>query len=322
MITTKRRTHTAKKCMLSGALALLLVSVVSIQAAAANGPAVRFGTPPWPGATIKTEVAAQLLNAMGYKTQTTELGTEAVILNGLASDDLDIYMALWYPLSAGQLDPLIEQGKVEKLAENLQGAILGLAVPKYVHEAGVSSVDDLARHADRFDQKVYGIEAGNYWNEQAKAAIKAGKYGLGDWELVPSSTSAMLTQVDRAVKNEDWIVFYGWRPHWMNVPYDLYYLSAPDESKIADVQSAVYTIARTGFSEQHPEVSRFLRQYRVELEAQDKWILEHGKNNRPESEVAREWIRSNLDAVKGWVEDVDTANGEPAWQAIQAEFSD
>jgi glycine betaine/proline transport system substrate-binding protein len=307
--------------MLPGALALLLGAVVSMQAStAASAASVRFGTPPWPGATVKAEVAAQLLNAMGYTTQTSELGTEAVILNALASDDLDVYMALWYPLSAGQLDPLVDEGKVVKLAENLQGAVLGLAVPRYVHEGGVSSVDDLAQHAGRFGRRVYGIEAGNYWNEQAKAAIKAGKYGLGDWELVPSSTSAMLTQVDRAVEENEWILFYGWRPHWMNVPYDLYYLDAPEESNIADVQSTVFTIARAGFAEEHPEIGRFLGQLRVELAAQDKWILEHGKNDRPENEVAREWIRANLNVVKGWVEDVETADGESAWQAIRAEF--
>ena len=27
---------------------------------------LRFGVPPWPGVTVKSEVAAQLLEAMGY----------------------------------------------------------------------------------------------------------------------------------------------------------------------------------------------------------------------------------------------------------------
>lgn len=287
---------------------------------AAGDTAVRFGAPPWPGVTVKTEVAAQLLEAIGYETDTQALGTEAVILNALANDDLDVYLALWYPLSAGQLDPLVEDGKVVRIAENLSGAILGLAVPRYVHEAGVNSVEDLVRHADRFDREIYGIEAGNYWNEEVKKAIKADQYGLGDWELVPSSTSAMLTQVGRAVKKDDWIVFYGWRPHWMNVPYDLYYLEAPEESTIANVTSTVFTIARAGFPEEQPDVARFLRQFRVELGMQDEWILEHGKKDRPENEVAREWIAANLDAVEKWLEGVKTADGKPAIEAVRAKF--
>lgn len=288
---------------------------------AADDPAVRFGVPPWPGVTVKTEVATQLLEAIGYNTDTQALGTEAVILNALSSDHLDVYLALWYPLSAGQLDPLIEEGKVVKITENLSGAILGLAVPQYVHEAGVNSVEDLTRHADRFDREIYGIEAGNYWNEEVKKAIEADQYDLGDWKLVPSSTTAMLTQVGRAVKADDWIVFYGWRPHWMNVPYDLYYLEAPEESTIANVTSTVFTIARAGFPEEQPEVARFLRQFQVTLGMQDEWILEHSKNDRPEDEVAREWIASNLDAVEKWLDGVMATDGKPAIEAVRATFA-
>jgi len=309
----------AARCL--GAVAALgLAFGVATGSAAAQESPVRFGTPPWPGATVKTEVATQLLKAMGYETETKELGTEAVILNGLASDELDVYMALWYPLSAGQLDPLVEEGKVVRLSKNLEGTVLGLAVPQYVREAGIKSVDALADHAERFDRKIYGIEAGNYWNKQAKAAIKANKYGLGDWELVPSSTSAMLTQVGRAVKNDEWILFYGWRPHWMNVPYDLHYLPAPDDSNIADVESTIYNIVRAGFPERRRQVTRFLRQFHVELEMQDKWIFQHGKQKRPEGKVARQWIAANMDTVRNWVEDVETAKGASAWEAVQAEF--
>ncbi len=50
---------------------------------------VRFGVPPWPGVTVKSEVAAQLLEAMGYETRQNDLAV-SVILNGVAR-------AIWTP---------------------------------------------------------------------------------------------------------------------------------------------------------------------------------------------------------------------------------
>lgn len=51
--------------------------------AQAGSSAVVFGTPPWPGLTVKTEITEQLLQALGYQTQTKQLGV-AFIYRDLA----------------------------------------------------------------------------------------------------------------------------------------------------------------------------------------------------------------------------------------------
>jgi glycine betaine/proline transport system substrate-binding protein len=37
--------------------------------------------------------------------------------------------------------------------------------------------------------------------------IKNDTYGLGDWEIVESSTSGMLSEVDKAVREGEWVAF-------------------------------------------------------------------------------------------------------------------
>ena len=49
------------------------------------------------------------------------------------------------------------------------------------------------------------------------------KYGLTqkNWQLQTSSTAAMTSVLDKALKNKQPIVITGWVPHWMFTKYDL-----------------------------------------------------------------------------------------------------
>ncbi len=286
---------------------------------AAESSEVRFGVQPWPGVTVKSEVAAQLLEAAGYGTDTKQLNTP-LTLEGLSNGDLDVGLGGWYPVSSSMIDPLVENGEITRLTANLEGALSGVAVPTYVRDAGVESMDDLNKYADRFESKIYGIESGSTWNTGVKKAIKENRHNLGGWELVSSGTTAMLAQVGRATERGDWVAFYGWRPHWMNITYDLHYLEAPDGSEIAHTEATVYTLTATDLEERLPNVHRFFSQYKVEPDTQSLWIYEHSYRERPEDEVAREWIAANPERVREWLDGVTTADGESAFEAVKAEY--
>lgn len=280
---------------------------------------VRFGVQPWPGVTVKSEVSAQLLEAIGYETDTKQLNTP-LTLEGLSNGDLDVGLGGWYPISSSMIDPLVQDGEITRLTANLEDALSGVAVPTYVRDAGVESMSDLNEYADRFESRIYGIESGSTWNTGVKEAIKENRHNLGEWELVSSGTTAMLAQVGRATQREDWVAFYGWRPHWMNIKYDLHYLEAPDDSEIAHTKSTVYTLTRNGLESDMPNVNRFFSQYQVKPQTQSRWIYEHSYNERPEDEVAREWIAANPERVREWLDGVTTADGESAFEAVKAEY--
>ena len=300
-------------------LAAIGMTVAAGTVAAADAPTVRFGVPTWPGVTVKSEIAAQLLQTMGYETTQTN-ASPSFALNSLKTDDLDIYLGGWMPTEKHMIDPLVEEGAAEVLATNISDAIMGIAVPQYVWDAGVRTEADLAEHAAKFDRKIYGIEAGSGFNDSIQQAIDNDRHGLGDWKLVPSSTSAMLSQVGRSIDRDEWIVFLGWEPHWMNATYDIKYLESVGEPKIADTRSDVLTVANPKLVANHPEVAQFFRQYQVHKDAQSKWVLEYSYNERPQSEVAAEWIGNNLDTVGKWLEGVETRQGKPAIEAVRAEF--
>ncbi len=315
-------TSSMRKCMKAATIAFAVsaTSVIAPAYAGADGM-VRFGVPTWPGVTVKSEVAAQLLEAMGYSTEQVN-ASPAFALNSLKSDDLDVYLGGWMPTEKHMIDPLVEEGAVDVVATNITDATMGIAVPAYVWEAGVHTEADLAGHAERFSSKIYGIEPGTGFNDAISAAIDNDRHGLEGWSLVESSTSGMLSQVGRAIDREEWVVFLGWEPHWMNAKYDMKYLESVGEAKIAGTRSDVLTVLNPRLGERHADVARLFSQYVVAKDAQSAWVLEYAYNERDAEDVASEWIAANLDTVAGWLEGVETRDGEPAMDAVRARYAE
>ena len=91
---------------------------------------------------------------------------------------------------------------------------------------------------------VTGIDAGAGVMGNTQTALE--KYGLTqkNWQLQTSSTAAMTSVLDKAIKNKQPIVITGWVPHWMFTKYDLKFLDDP--KKVYGESEGIHTIARLG----------------------------------------------------------------------------
>ncbi|CCU81138.1 L-proline glycine betaine binding ABC transporter protein ProX (TC 3.A.1.12.1) [Halanaerobium saccharolyticum subsp. saccharolyticum DSM 6643] len=281
---------------------------------AAQDDRIDFGYVQWPGVTIKTHVAAKIADYLGYETKMTS-GSQAIVFKGMDTGDLDVFLGNWLPTMKMHFDKYEEKGSVHNVRVNLFDVVYRTAVPEYVYEAGVKSLADLNEYADKFNSKIYGIEPGNEGNIIIQNAIKNNNYNLGDWTLQSSSTAGMLTSVKRAVNNEEWIAFNGWKPHYMNVMFDLRYLEDPEG--IWGEGERVYTVARNGYQDENPNFYKFLEQFKVTAPIQNQWIDSYKRQEKDPEVVAEEWIANNLDVVNQWVYGVETADGEMARKAIK-----
>ncbi len=295
----------------------ILFSVILGVLASAVAQEVRFGYVEWPEAVVKTEVVAGVLEALGYETRSQSLSLP-LVLEGVSTGDLDVFVETWWPSMTSLVTPYLEEGSVTLSARNLEGTLYRAAVPTYVYEAGVTSLADLAANAERFGSAYYGIEPGNDGNEIMRRAIEADLYSLSDWTLVESSEQGMLAAVGRAVRQEEWIVFSGWRPHWMNSAFEMSYLDDPEG--IWGGEGYVATVANTAFLEQNPNLERFFRQVRVTLADQEEWIDLYGRQGQDPQGVADGWIRENLTTVLAWAEGVTATDGEAAGGVLKAAF--
>lgn len=301
-----------------GLSALIMGAAVPALAQADDCSRIRFAEVGWTDITATTALASEVLEALGYEPRVDTVSVP-IAYAGMRNNDFDVFLGNWMPSMASISDPYIESGDVERLVANLEGAKYTLAVPQYVYDAGVTSVNDLADHADQFNHQVHGIEAGNDGNELIQQMIDDNAYGLGDWQVVDSSEAGMLSELTTRVPNEEWMVFLGWEPHPMNTNFEMAYLSDADDYFGPNLGGAtVHTNTRAGFVEACPNVGTLLSNMTFTLEMENQLmsaIMDDGADPRA---AANRYLKEHGDLLETWLEGVTTLDGEPALPAVQA----
>ncbi|MGQ4879413.1 ABC transporter substrate-binding protein [Billgrantia sp. LNSP4103-1] len=308
----------ARPALVTLALPLSLGLALSAQA---DDATLDFGVPAWPGITVKTAIAEQLLAPLGYETASHELGLQ-VIYQGLDSGDIDVFLGGWMPAQREMYEPRQESGTIVNVANNVDGAQMTLAVPVYTYEQGIQSFADLDENRELFEGRIHGFGAGSAASEILEEAIDEDVWGLGDWRLVDTSEVGMLSAVRDAISREEAIVWVGWTPHWMNLEMPMRYLDDPENLfGENNGESDVLTLMRSDFAEAHPELATFFEQFTFASEEQSWMIQEFGREERDAEAVAEEWIRDNAERVEAMLEGVTSRDGEPGWEAVRSEMA-
>ncbi|GAB6875307.1 glycine betaine ABC transporter substrate-binding protein [Thermaerobacter litoralis] len=259
---------------------------------------IEIGYIPWDEDVAVSYLWKQLLEEKGYQVTLTQVEV-APLFAAVANGSIDLFMDVWMPSTHGQyMERFGDQ--VEVLGTWYDQADLGLAVPDYVE---ARSIEDLKRYADRFGQRIVGIEAGAGLMRVTRESAIPG-YGLEDWELVQSSTPTMLAELDRAIQNQEWIVVTLWRPHWAFAKYDIRYLEDPKGLMNPTGAEQIQIIAREGFSEDFAQVAKWLGNFKLtdeQLAQLEAAIQDHGAD-QPEKGV-QAWLEQNRDVVEAWLQE-------------------
>jgi len=304
------------RTVLGGALALSLVGGAAIAAPEAC-KSVRFSDVGWTDITATTAATSVVLKALGYEPDVKVLSVPVTYVS-LKNKDIDVFLGNWMPTMEGDIKPYREDGSVETLGANLEGAKYTLAVTKATFDAGLKNFADIAKFKDQLDGKIYGIEPGNDGNRLIQGMIDADQFGLKGFEVVETSEQGMLAQVSRAAKRDENIVFLGWEPHPMNANIDMAYLSGGDDVFGADYGGAtVYTNVRAGYAGECPNVGKLLGNLKFTLAMENEImgaILDDGKE--PE-DAASAWLKANPGVLDGWLEGVETFDGGNGMEAVK-----
>ena len=271
-----------------------------------------LGEPDWPGIEAKNAVVRFVLENIGYEVETT-FARDAMLLESLTRGDIDIYMGAWLPQVLERRREYV--GEVDYVTQNMTDGYYAMAVPDYVYEKGVTSLADIEEHADKFGRNLYVGVAGWGTEVAMSYAVDNDIYNLGDWDVITTSQSALITEVEAAFEDEEWMVFAGWEPHWMNIVFDMKYLKDPARTYVSPY-SWVDTLARPGLKEDNPKVYRFFQQFHVNAETQQEWIYELAYRGRDAEEVAEEWVRENITAVWPWVSLIEI-DGQTAYNVLR-----
>jgi glycine betaine/proline transport system substrate-binding protein len=305
-------------------VAALVLALGGASAAAAKDPdsckKVRFSDVGWTDITATTALASVVLQGLGYEPETQVLSVP-VTYQSLKNKDIDVFLGNWMPTMEADIKPFREDGSVETLRANLEGAKYTLAVPKRTFDAGLKSFADIAKFKDQLGGKIYGIEPGNDGNRLIQKMIDEDKFGLKGFEVVESSEAGMLSQVAEADKSQGHLVFLGWEPHPMNATFQMAYLSGGDDVFGPNFGGAtVFTNVRAGFGTECPNVGKLLGNLSFSLAAENEVMGMILNDKKEPMAAASEWLKANSGALDAWLAGVTTFDGAEGLAAVKAKL--
>jgi glycine betaine/proline transport system substrate-binding protein len=278
---------------------------------------VNMAGPGWSDIDATNAMTGVLLKALGYQQSIANLSVP-ITYQGLKKGQIDVFLGNWMPAQAPVVKPFEDEKSIDVVHSNLNDAKFTLAVPDYVAAAGVHSFADLAKNADKFDSKIYGIEPGAPANQNIRKMVGDKVFGLGNWQLVESSETGMLTQVERAVRDRKWIVFLAWEPHLMNTKFRLSYLDGGDKYFGPNFGGAtVNTVTRSGYAGQCPNLGRLFRQLTFNVDLENGVITEVHEKKAGVDAAATDALKRHPELLKSWLDGVSTVNGANGLQAVQ-----
>lgn len=239
------------------------------------------------------------LGKMGYNVETETFNDAAVLYAGVANGDIDMYPSSWPEVTHKQY--IDEYGDdLEDLGAYYDNAVLTIAVPKYMKD--INSIEDLKGKGKDFGGEIIGIEPGAGLTKATKAMIP--EYGLdGEYELVTSSTAAMLTELGNATDAEKDIVVTLWRPFWANNAFDVKDLKDP-KNAMGDPEK-MHFLGTEGFSDDFPEASELIKGIKLDDktygELEDLIVNEYEEGQ--EGDAVDQWVKDNPKAFDSEITD-------------------
>lgn len=299
-------------------LAALLTTTAAWAADPESCKTVRMSDVGWTDIQVTTGIAYNLLTALGYEPEVTQLSV-TVTLTALKENDIDVFLGNWMPTQTESLKPFTDEGSIEQIALNLEGAGFGPVVPSYVYDAGVKTLADLGPNAEKFGGKIYGIEAGSAGNKNLLEMIEDESNNLSGFELVESSEAGMLTQAEQMMKDNEWVIFLGWTPHPVMGEMKINYIGGMEKAGFGEAK--VHTLTRKGYTAECPNAGTFFKNLKFNLSMENE-MMDKVLKGENANDVAEAWLKANPDAITPWLAGVTTFDGKDGAEAVKAALAE
>ncbi|RWZ75434.1 ABC transporter permease subunit [Streptomyces albidoflavus] len=260
-----------------------------------QGREINIGYIPWDEGIASTFLWKEMLEQRGFKVNAQQYEAGA-LYTGMANGEIDFETDSWLPTTHESYWKKYGD-KLEDMGSWYGPTSLEIAVPSYVK--GIESMEDLKGQADKFKGRIVGIEPGAGEMQLLKSKVLK-EYGLDEeFKVVDGSTPAMLAELKRAYAKKEPIAVTLWSPHWAYNEFDLTKLKDPEGAW--GEGDEIHTLARKGFSEEFPEVGKWLKGFKMSEEQLTSLEAEiQGADKGKEQDAVRAWLKDQPDALDKW----------------------
>ncbi|HIW89344.1 MAG TPA: glycine/betaine ABC transporter [Candidatus Ligilactobacillus excrementipullorum] len=155
---------------------------------------------------------------------------------------------------------------------------------------------------------ITGIDASAGEMDNATQALD--KYGLkkANWQLMPSSTAAMVSTLDKAVKYKQPIVVTAYQPHWMFSKYPLKWLKDP--KNVFGKGEHESTVVRKGFKQDNPGAYQLLKNFSWDLQKDAEPVMMAINQGEDPTAEAQKYLKEHPQKVKEVLKGVPDGKGK------------
>jgi glycine betaine/proline transport system substrate-binding protein len=248
----------------------------------------------WAEGEASSYLWQQVLEDKGYDVD-LESATAGPVFTGVSQGDYDVTFDVWLPSTHKKYWEKYGD-KLEDIGSWYKNAPLTIAVNK---DAPIDSLADLAANADKFDNKLVGIEPGAGETGIVKDSVIP-EYGLDKMEFQTSSTAAMLAALKKATKDGTNIAVTLWKPHWAYNAFPIKDLKDPKGA--LGKPDHIDVVGRDGFTKDYPELTKWFKNFTFpdeKLADLENKMFNSGADESDYPDTVKKWMKSNQDFVDG-----------------------
>lgn len=248
----------------------------------------------WPEGEAASYLWKSILEKKGYDVE-LKYADAGPVFAGLSTGDYDLALDGWLPTThATYMEKYGD--KIDDLGAWNDDAKLTVAVNK---DAPIDSLTELAANADKFDNRIIGIEPGAGLTEAMNKKVIPG-YGLEKMKFITSSTPAMLTELKSATESGKNIAVTLWRPQWVYDAFPIKDLKDP-KGELGDAES-IHSLGSASFAKDFPALTDWIKDFKMPSKL--LFSLENVMYNTDEkvddyTPTVNKWITKNQDYVDG-----------------------
>lgn len=262
---------------------------VALFSAQAEEKTITMGTMAWEDLVPITGITKKVLEDSGYTVTVKSFSEWGIAYAALSKGDIQILTSQTDYVAQDYWDK--NKNRLEKLSPVSHGLFDGIAVPKYVD---IDTIEQLNDNAEKFGNKIIGIEPGAGLMRETGDAIKAYDVKL---PLVEGSTAAMTAALKSAIDRKEWIAVTLWEPSWMMQKYDVKFLKDP--KGVFPPPQTYYWIAQKGFAGDYPHAREAIASVYVPL-ADITAINAAVSDGKTMDDAIKDWIDNHGDLLKRW----------------------
>ncbi len=290
-------------------------------AAQCAGDTISIAVNPWTGSAANANVAKVIMEQeMGCTVELVEID-EFAQFPALSTNELQATLEVWPSGHAEDYATYIEggQGVVDAGELGVIGKI-GWYVPTYMVEENpdLATVDGIAANASMFATAETGDKGQFLGGDPSFVQFDQqiiDSLGLDLQVVYAGSEAALITELETAYENQDPLLFYFYKPHWVFADYDLTEVALPEvtaectEAAAGDgagyncdyPEDVLYKAFNEGLAESDPAAFEFLSNLSYTNEVQEAIAHLIDVEGMAPEDAAAQWVAENEDVWSAWV---------------------